>query len=119
MDRIKLDTDNIVHINLEGDTDGPMARDIVEKMNAYTQTLHEQQLPVYLCVFLDTKGDSDKDARQIWVEFLRKKTYDKVVFWGGNIFTENIARFIMMVSGNMSNFAFFKSEKEAHDWLIS
>lgn len=119
MERIKLGEDNIVHINLEGNTDGPMASDIVNKMTEYTQKLHEIQKPIYLCVFIDNKGDSDKDARQIWVEFLKKKTYDKIAFWGGNIFTENTARFVLMVSGNMSNFAFFPTENEAHDWLIS
>jgi prephenate dehydratase len=117
MDKVILGDDSIVHINLEGEISGALAKEIVEELQTHSIQLEMMGKPIKASVFLDSKGDADRDAREILVEALKTIQFEKLAFWGGNIFTENTTRFLLMVAGVKKNITFAKTEKEALNWL--
>ena len=69
-----------------------------------------------IMVDLSLSEGFSKFARKMWSEFIQNTNINKVVFFGGDIYTETTVSFIVSASGS-KNCMLFQSKDEAMKWI--
>lgn len=115
MELINITEDHIVHLNLQGYIELAQAQEIIQKIQDHMSEYQDRKIS--LCIYLGTDGDTSREARKLYVDFLKETNLHKIAMWGGNSFTENIAKFILMAAGVNQKVSFFPTEDAAHQWL--
>lgn len=91
----------------------------VEKTKELIKQLREEKKSVHILIDLTTLGKTDSNTRKIAVDVLTHLDYDKIAFYGNNLFTKYLANFIISATGKGTKIKYFDTREKAHQWLFN
>jgi hypothetical protein len=112
-----LTSDGYIFNIYAGDQTGKKVLVEVEKTKKLIEQLRQDKKPVHILIDLNTLGKTDSETRSIAVSTLKNLDYDKLAFYGNNLFTKYLANFIISATGRNSQIQYFESKEKALEWI--